>query len=165
MAAYSFMHLGIGLGFNPRVRVDHNLLRWLVDAPRGTAPYAGGGGGQLWLWKQIAASYCLAVAAAHPRAAAWARLPPGGPERREAEAADADGLIAARRWFDGLLRPGGEADGDTDVDDAAERMAGWPTAEAFVDKLEWFDTDEGRKLATRVWRDAMHQPYGLVSLF
>ena len=165
MAAYSFMHLLIGLGFNPRMRVDHNLLRWLLDAPRGSAPYASGGGGELWLWKQIAGSYCLAVAAAHPEVELWTSMPPGSPERRAAEAADVDGLIAARKWFDGLLRPHGGADGDTNSDATSERMTAWATAKAYTDKIEWLDTDEGRKLVARMWRDTLQHPVGFVSLF
>lgn len=155
LVAYASMHLLVGLGFNPRVPVDHRLLRWLLDS-------AGAGTGGPWMWRLVAGAYCLVVAASHPEAEAWARLPPAA--RAAAESADPDGLIGARKWYDGLLRPGEGDGGGAGEPDAATRLISWETAETFLGKIGWLDTDEGRRLATRVWRDAQRQPYGFMQL-
>lgn len=169
MVCYTFSHLILGVGFNPRVAVDHHLLRWMIDAPRGdaaVAAYTRPGGGDTWMWKQTAGLYCLLVASAHPEVEAWAALPPNSHERRAAEALDADGLIKIRRWYDGLLRPEDEEDLDeasTKRWEVAERFLDWSTTQAVIDKLAWLETDEGRRMAIRVWRDAERQPL-LISL-
>ena len=156
------MHLMVGLGFNPRVPVDHNLLWWMVNAPQ-DACSATNGDAEMWMWKQVAGAYCLIAASSHPEAEAWACLPPGSDERRAAEARDDDGIIKARKWYDELLRPEDEGAG-SNPDDIATRFLSWDTAQALIDKFEWLDTEEGRRLATRVWKDARQQPYGFISL-
>jgi len=166
-ACYTFSHLVLGLGFNPTVTVDHNLLRWMLDAPRGAAAeaaYARPGGGDTWMWKTAGGMYCLLVASTHPEVDVWANLPLGSAERRAAESRDVDGLIRIRKWYDGLIRPdNGEEEkldeASTKLWEVAERFLDWSTTQAVIDKLEWLETDEGRRLATRVWRDAVQDPH------
>ena len=100
------------------------------------------------------------VATAHPVAEAWARLLPSA--RAAAEQLDVDGIIGARKWYDELLRPEEKHDGVDEEAEMAKRFLSWDTAQAVLDKIEWLDTDEGRRLARRVWRDSRRQPYGLV---
>ena len=113
------------------------------------------------MWRLVAGFYCLIVATLHPEAEAWARLPPA--ERAEAEKTDPDGLLCLRKWYDGLLRPV-EGDDGLETSKMAMRFLSWETAEAFFDKIEWLNTEQGRKLVRRVWRDAKRQPYGFVNL-
>ena len=175
MVLLIYCHLVVGLGSNPRVPTDYHLLRWMLDAPRGenaSIAYAAPGGGETWMWKQAAGLYCLVVASSHPVVEAWARLPVGSAERWVAEWGDPDGLIETRRWFDGLLRPGENSDWSNlgeftmtgGVNEIAERFLDWSTTRAIIDKLAWLETDDGRRLATRLWKDASRQPYGFISV-
>ena len=170
MVLLMYGHLVVGLGSNPRVPIDHNLLRWMLDAPCGAAAPAGPSpcSGELWMWKRAAGLYCLVVASSHPQVETWSRLPVDSKERRIAEEKDADGLIQTRRWFDGLLRPEGNGDetkaGGPSTSKVAERFLDWSTTKAIINKLAWLETAEGRRLVTRLWKDALCQPYGLISL-
>ena len=166
---YIYCHLVAGMGTNPRMPIDHHLLRWFLDAPRASdaaAAYARAGGGEIWMWKQAAGLYCLILASSHPEVEAWARLPVGSAERRVAEERDDAGLIEVRKWFEGLLRPEPDSlneDNDAGVAEVAERFLDWSTTQAFVDKLAWLEGEEGQRLASKLWRDAIRRPLGFTT--
>jgi hypothetical protein len=146
-AAYVYQHLIVGLGFNTRIPVDYNLLRWLLDAPRGRTADRDG---LTWLWKQLAGSYCLLVASVHPIVNEWI-------SRGRDDAEDPHGLIGVREWFDDTIWGAGKTGLDS-------KMLDDVTVEDVIAKIAWLETEPGRKVVQKVWETARRHRSGVPGL-
>jgi hypothetical protein len=139
----------------PFLGLQTEHLQWLLD----TAPRDGRRDGRAWLWRRLAATTTLFAAAMHPFVQGWLRargapseMPAKDPAAERAYLdleAPAEGvaraLIAMRRLLDRLV-----------WNQAEDRLLRPEAADEVLAKMEWLEeTEEGRRVARRVWKDAL----------